>query len=256
MRIIRVQHKEAVFYAELVEGAVRCLNRHLDLPDLIPLSAISILPLVAPSKVVCVGLNYRAHAEELNFPIPSRPEFFLKPPTSVLSHGHAIVLPRGVGRVDAEAELALVIGQSCRNISPEDAANHIFGYTCANDVTARDIQQQDSLIGHCKSYDTFCPVGPWLETDIPDPGNLPIRCVVNEEVRQQSSTADMLFSPYELVSFLSRVMTLTPGDLVLTGTPVGVSPIVDGDMVQVEIEGVGVLFNRAEDQTPVDAIMQ
>lgn len=256
MRIIRVQYKESVFYAELLEGAVRCLHRQLNLPDPLPMSEISILPLVAPSKVVCVGLNYRAHAQELNFPIPKRPEFFLKPPTSILPHGHAIVLPEHVGRIDAEAELALVIGQTCRNVTPDHAPHYVFGYTCANDVTARDVQREDSLIGHCKSYDTFCPVGPWLETEVADVNNLSVRCVVNDMVRQQSNTADMIFSPMFLVSYLSKIMTLIPGDLILTGTPKGVSAIHDGDMVQVEIDGVGVLFNRVEAQAPQDVVMQ
>lgn len=261
MRIIRVQHKESVFYAELLDGAVRCLHRQLDLPDPIPLQEISILPLVAPSKVVCVGLNYRAHCAELNFPVPSRPEFFLKPPTAIVPHGQNILLPAHVGRVDTEAELALVIGQACHNISEAQAANHIFGFTCANDITAREIQRQDSLIGHCKSYNTFCPIGPWLETDVADVSNLDIRCHINDEMVQNSNTSDMLFPPNVLVSFLSKIMTLIPGDVILTGTPPGVSPIKDGDMVQVEIEGVGVLFNRVEallpdDSNAADTIMQ
>lgn len=256
MRIIRVQYKESLFYAELLDGAVRCLHTQLQLPDPIPLQNVSILPLVAPSKVVCVGLNYRAHCEELNFPVPSRPEFFLKPPTAILPHGQSILLPPHVGRVDAEAELAMVIGQTCHNISEEQARSCIFGYTCANDVTARDIQREDSLIGHCKSYDTFCPVGPWLETHVENVDDLPIGLIIDEEVHQNSSTADMIFSPYYLVSYLSKIMTLIPGDIILTGTPPGVSAIRDGDMVQVEIKGVGVLFNRVELLEPQDVVMQ
>lgn len=256
MRIIRVQYKESVFYAELLEGSVRCLLSQLQLPDPIPLQDVSILPLVAPSKVVCVGLNYRAHCEELGFPVPSRPEFFLKPPTSILLNGQSIILPPHVGRVDAEAELALVMGQFCHNVSEDNAAQYIFGYTCANDVTARDVQRQESLIGHCKAYDTFCPIGPWLETEVEDVNALPIRCVVNNEVRQDGNTDDMLFSPFRLVSYLSKIMTLVPGDVILTGTPPGVSAIQDGDMIQVEIEGVGVLFNPAEMQAPSDVVVQ
>lgn len=256
MRIIRVQHNEAIFYAELLDGAVRCLHQDLGYTRPIPLTEVSLMPLVAPSKVVCVGLNYRDHALELDFPIPDKPSFFLKPPTSLVGNGQAIVMPTDVGRVDAEAELAMVIGQTCRNISPEKAAQNIFGYTCANDVTARAIQKTDPLLGHAKAYDTFCPLGPWLETAVENVDNLNIRAIINGEVRQSGSTADMIFRPMELVSFLSQIMTLVPGDVVLTGTPAGVSPIHPGDMVQVEIDNVGVLFNPVEELVPHDTIVQ
>ena len=256
MRIIRVQHNNLVFYAELLDGAVRCLHQDLGYAGPVALSEVSIMPLVAPPKMVCVGLNYRDHALEMDMPIPSKPSFFLKPPTSLVGNGQAIVMPTDVGRVDAEAELALVIGQTCRNISPQDVPSRIFGYTCANDVTARTIQKTDPLLGHAKAYDTFCPLGPWIETQVDDVDALPVRCIINGEVRQSGNTADMIFRPSELISFISRVMTLVPGDVVLTGTPAGVSPIHPGDMVQIEIDGVGVLFNPVEELVPFDVVMQ
>ncbi len=153
--------------------------------------------------------------------VPDEPIFFLKAPTAVIGSGQPILVPQGVGRVDYEGELALVVGRQCRNITPDAVPANIFGYTCANDVTARDQQRRDGLFGRCKGYDTFCPVGPWIETDLPDTANLAVRTLVNGEVRQH----------------------LLPGDLILTGTPVGVGPIVPGDEVRVEIEQVGLLIN-------------
>lgn len=243
MRVIRVRHRGSVFFAALQEDGVVCLNRQLGYEAPIPLEELSLLPVVAPSKIVCVGLNYRAHAAEIDMPVPEEPVFFLKAPTTVIGTGQPVLLPSGVGRIDYEGELALVVGRQCRNISPEQAREHIFGFTCANDVTARDIQKRDGLFGRCKGYDTFCPVGPWIETALEDPGTLAIRTLVNGEVRQQGDTSDMLFHPFELLSSISRVMTLLPGDLVLTGTPEGVGPIHAGDEVRVEIDEVGILFN-------------
>lgn len=243
MRVVRVQYKGSVFFGALREDGVTCLNHQLGLKDPIPLTELSILPVVAPSKIICAGMNYRAHAAEIGFPVPEEPVFFLKAPTAVIGSGQPILAPRGAGRVDYEGELALVVGRQCRGITPGDVPAHIFGYTCANDVTARDQQRRDGLFGRCKSYDTFCPVGPWIETDLPDTSNLTVRTLVNGEVRQQGNTADMLFSPHEVVSAISRVMTLLPGDLILTGTPVGIGPLAPGDEVRVEIEQVGLLIN-------------
>lgn len=256
MRIIRVHHKGSVFYAALQDGAVLCLHKQLGLTDPIPLTEVTLLPLVAPSKVICVGLNYREHAKEIGYAVPIEPSFFLKPPSSIISNGQPIQLPAGAGRIEHEGELALVIGQTCRDVTPDAVAQNIFGYTCANDVTAREIQKRDPLIGHSKSYDTFCPIGPWIETAVEDVNALSVRCVVNGEVRQSSSTADMIFSPHELVCYLSRIMTLMPGDVILTGTPPGVSALAPDDMVQVEIDGVGVLFNPVEGPTPEEKILQ
>lgn len=256
MRIIRVHYKGSVFYAALQDGAVLCLHRQLGLTEPIPLTEVTLLPLVAPSKVICVGLNYREHAEEIGFPVPNEPSFFLKPPSSIISNGQPIQLPAGAGRIEHEGELAIVMGQTCRELTRDTVAQNIFGYTCANDVTAREIQKRDPLIGHCKSYDTFCPIGPWIETAVEDVDALSVRCVVNGAVRQSASTSDMIFSPYDLVCYLSQIMTLMPGDVILTGTPSGVGGLAPDDMVQVEIDGVGVLFNPVEGPTPEEKILQ
>lgn len=243
MRILRVLYQGRVFYASLQEDAVLCLNKDLGFAAPIPLSELTILPVVMPSKIVCAAVNYRAHGAELGHSIPETPRLFLKPPSSVIASGQPIVLPESSARVDHEAELAVVMGRVCRNVPEEELDAYIFGYTCANDVTARDLQKRDQLFGRCKGFDTFCPVGPWIETEVADPGNLAVRALVNGEVRQQGNTSDMIFSPRRLVSFISSIMTLNPGDVILTGTPDGVGPIKDGDEVRIDIEGVGVLIN-------------
>jgi len=243
MRILRVLHHGKVFYASLAEDAVLCLNKDLGFAAPIPLSELTILPVVMPSKIVCAAVNYRDHGKELGHSIPETPRLFLKPPSSVIASGQPIVLPESSARVDHEAELAVVMGRTCRNVAEEDLDAYIFGYACANDVTARDLQARDQLFGRCKGFDTFCPIGPWIETEVADPGNLTVRALVNGEVRQQGTTADMIFSPRRLVSFISTIMTLNPGDVVLTGTPAGVGPLDDGDEVRIDIEAVGVLIN-------------
>jgi 2-keto-4-pentenoate hydratase/2-oxohepta-3-ene-1,7-dioic acid hydratase in catechol pathway len=247
MRVIRVRYKDQTFYASLIdEKSVLCLNQKLGLTDPIPLAEISLLPVVWPTKIVCAGMNYRGHAEELGRPVPEEPALFLKPPSSVIGNGQAIVMPQAASRVDYEGELALVMGQSCRNATPEEAAGCVFGYTCANDVTARDLQERDGgLFGRCKGFDTFCPIGPWIETEMENPDNLGVITRVNDEIKQQANTSDMVFTPLELVSYVSQVMTLLPGDVVLTGTPSGIGPLTPGDEVRVEIENVGLLINQA-----------
>lgn len=249
MRIIRVRYQGRAFYAAITSPeTVRCLNREPDIPDEIPFSALELLPLVRPSKVVCVGLNYHDHARELDLPVPDEPVLFFKPPTSVIGAGDPIVLPSCSARVDYEAELALVIGKTARFVTESQAPAHIFGYTCANDVTARDLQQKDGQWCRAKGFDTFCPIGPWIETDAGDLGALGLRAKVNGELRQEGTTADMIFPPMRLVSFLSRVMTLLPGDVVLTGTPAGIGPMKAGDEVTIEIDGVGFLQNPVVDE--------
>jgi 2-keto-4-pentenoate hydratase/2-oxohepta-3-ene-1,7-dioic acid hydratase in catechol pathway len=254
MRIIRVRHRERAFYAAIVSPeAVRCLSREEGLPEGdIPLAEVELLPLVRPSKVVCVGLNYHDHARELNLPVPDEPIIFLKPATSVIGPGDAIVMPSCSERVDYEAELALVMGKTARFVSEADAPRHVFGYTCANDVTARDLQKKDGQWTRAKSFDTFCPVGPWIETGVADERALPLRAVVNGEVRQEGTTAEMIFSPMFLVSFISRIMTLLPGDVILTGTPAGVGPLKPGDEVSIEIDQVGFLMNPVVSEGPDD----
>lgn len=210
-----------------------------------PLSRAKLLAPVAPTKVVCVGLNYRAHIAEMGHDMPTEPVIFIKPPTAVIGPGQAIPVPEGVGRVDYEAELGVVVGRRMHKASPYEAAANVLGFTCCNDVTARELQKRDGQWARAKGFDGFCPVGPWIETDV-DPSDLTLECFVNGELRQQASTSDMLFDPYELVSFVSNVMTLVPGDIVLTGTPAGIGPIQPGDSVEVRISGVGSLVNPVE----------
>lgn len=253
MRIIRVRYRDRSFYAAITSPeTVRCLNNEEGLPDEIPLAGVELLPLVRPSKIICVGLNYHDHARELGLALPDEPILFLKPPSSVIGPGDAIVMPACSSRVDHEAELAIVIGKTARFVTEADAHHHVFGYTCANDVTARDLQKKDGQWTRAKSFDTFCPVGPWIETQVTDERALSIRAVVNGEVRQQGTTAEMIFPPARLISFISGVMTLLPGDMILTGTPAGIGPLNEGDEVSVEIDQVGFLLNPVISEGPGD----
>lgn len=204
----------------------------------------SVAPTV-PTKVVAVGLNYHDHAEELGMPLPDEPLLFLKPVSSVVGPGEAIRLPPESSRVDYEAELAIVIGTRAYRVNLESARDHILGYTCLNDVTARDLQKKDGQWARAKGFDTFCPVGPVIETEL-DTGDLVIECLVNGETKQRSTTANLIFGPEKLVSFVSQVMTLLPGDIIATGTPSGIGPLQAGDTVQVRIEGIGTLTNPVE----------
>lgn len=203
---------------------------------------VDFLPPSNPSKIVCIGENYKEHIEEMGSEVADEPVIFMKPSSSVIAHGDSIVIPEESERVDYEAELGVVIGSVCKNVSKEDAKNYIMGYTCLNDVTARDIQQRESQWIRAKGYDTFCPVGPCLETDI-DPLSLDIKLYVNGELKQSSNTKNMMRDVYTLVSYISKIMTLYPGDIIATGTPKGVGRLMDGDMVTVEIEGIGKLTN-------------
>ncbi len=198
---------------------------------------------VIPTKVVAVGRNYVDHANELDNPIPEEPLIFLKPPTSVIGPLQAIRIPEESDNVHHEAELAVVVGKVARDVRIEDAGGFIMGYTAANDVTARDIQRSDVQFTRGKGYDTFCPLGPAIDTDLDPLEGLQVTCRVNGELRQSGSTADMVFGVSELLSYVSHVMTLLPGDVILTGTPAGVGRIEAGDKVEVEIEGIGVLLN-------------
>lgn len=209
-----------------------------------PFESFRVLPPVErPSKIVAVGLNYAAHVTE-NDPtrkIPDEPVLFLKPPSALLGHGGTILLPSG-NRIDYEAELCLVVGRRARRVPESQALGYLLGYTCGNDVSHRDFQYKDGQWVRGKGFDTFCPLGPWIETEL-DPSDLAIRSRLNGELRQNSRTSQMLFSPAFLVSFISHVMTLEPGDIIMTGTPYGVGPMKPGDVIEVEIEGIGVLRN-------------
>jgi 2-keto-4-pentenoate hydratase/2-oxohepta-3-ene-1,7-dioic acid hydratase in catechol pathway len=209
----------------------------------IRLADAQLLAPVAPSKIVCVGRNYREHAAELGNPMPSEPLLFLKAPSAVITNGDAIELPEASERVEHEGELGLVIGRRCRRLgADEDPLAYVLGYTCLNDVTARDLQRKDVQFTRGKSFDTFCPVGPFIVTGL-DPSDLSVETRVNGEVRQSGRTGAMAFPVPYLIRYISHAMTLEPGDLIATGTPAGVAPLLDGDTVEVEVEGVGILRN-------------
>jgi len=211
----------------------------------LPLEEVRLLAPVEPSKVVCIGRNYREHAKELNHPIPTEPLIFLKPPSSVIANGDEIRRPNGLSqRVDYEGELGVVIGKSCYRLRRgEDVRPYVLGYTCVNDVTARDLQEKDGQWTRAKGFDTFCPVGPIVVEDL-DPWNgVRVQTRVNGQLRQNGVTTDFLFPLDVLLHFISQVMTLEPGDLIATGTPVGVGPLQAGDAVEVTVDGVGTLKN-------------
>jgi len=207
-----------------------------------PLEKLRLLAPVVPSKVICVGRNYVAHAEEHEAEVPEQPLLFLKPPSSIIAPGEAILLPPQSQQVEHEAELAAVVGRRGRWLETENALEHVLGYTVANDVTARDLQRRDGQWTRGKGFDTFCPVGPWIDTDF-DPTDALITCHVNGELRQMASTRDMVFTVRQLLVFASSVMTLEPGDLLLTGTPSGVGPLLPGDELETSIEGLGAIRN-------------
>jgi 2-keto-4-pentenoate hydratase/2-oxohepta-3-ene-1,7-dioic acid hydratase in catechol pathway len=196
-----------------------------------------------PSKIIALGLNYRDHAAEVKMVLPKEPLIFLKPSTSVIGPGEAIIYPKMSKRVDYEAELAVVIGKVAIKVSEERAGDYILGYTCLNDVTARDLQPKDGQWTMAKGFDTFAPIGPWIVTDI-DPRHLDVSSYLNGERRQHSNTKNLIFGPHQLVSFISRVMTLLPGDVIATGTPSGIGPMAIGDKIDVVIEGIGTLSNH------------
>jgi 2-keto-4-pentenoate hydratase/2-oxohepta-3-ene-1,7-dioic acid hydratase in catechol pathway len=255
MRLCRIEiggtARWGVIHGELVTllgGAPWCDAAPLG--GAVPLATARLLPPCEPTKIVAVGLNYRAHAAEMGKPLPDEPLLFLKSPAALLAPGGDVLLPPDSAQVEHEGELALVIGRTAHRVQPEDALQFVLGYTCLDDVTARDIQRREKVYARAKGYDTFCPVGPWLETDLPDPQNLHLTLRVNGVVRQRSSTADMIHSVAEILAFVSRIMTLNPGDLVTTGTPPGVGPLAAGDTVEVEISGIGTLTHGVKAAPP------
>lgn len=247
MKIVRFQKEDEIFWGETDGHVVIKLKGDPFLSiqrgnEDCPLSAVSLLPPVVPSKIILVGLNYIDHAKELGMLSPKEPIIFLKPTSSLLAHGKSIAYPDAAERLDYEAELAVVMARTGRNIPENDVGRFIYGYTCLNDVTARDIQKRDGQWTRAKSFDTFCPLGPWIETDF-DPGDKMVTSRLNGEVRQSSSTKNFIFSIPEIVSFISRVMTLNPGDVISTGTPPGVGEMNVSDVIEVEVEGIGTLKN-------------
>lgn len=207
-----------------------------------PLADVKLLAPSVPSKIICVGRNYVEHARELGNEVPKVPLIFMKPPSSIINPNDTVILPPQSAQVEHEGELVAVIGKRGRHITAENAKKHILGYTIGNDVTARDLQKSDGQWTRAKGFDTFCPFGPWIDTEF-DPADSVVTCRVNGQMRQMASTRDMVFNVGVLIAYISSVMTLDPGDLIFTGTPAGVGELKHGDEVLVEIEGLGVLKN-------------
>jgi 2-keto-4-pentenoate hydratase/2-oxohepta-3-ene-1,7-dioic acid hydratase in catechol pathway len=223
-----------------IEGDIHGEYRRLEAE--LPLAEVKLLAPIQPTKILCLGRNYAEHAKEHEVEVPKVPLIFMKPPSSVIDPGETIVLPPQSQQVEHEAELVVVIGKRGRNVIAEDAQKLILGYTVGNDVTARDLQRSDGQWTRAKGFDTFCPFGPWIDTEF-DPSDALITCKVNGQPRQMASTRDMVFNIGQLIAFITSVMTLEPGDLIFTGTPAGVGPLKPGDTVEVEIEGLGKLVN-------------
>jgi 2-keto-4-pentenoate hydratase/2-oxohepta-3-ene-1,7-dioic acid hydratase in catechol pathway len=231
---------------ELLEGSPLAPPGTASTGTWVALDQVSLLAPAEPTKVIGIGRNYRAHAAEHQAPVPEQPLIFLKPPSAVVGPGEPILLPPVSEQVEHEGELAVVIGKRGRNIPEADAAAHVLGYTAGNDVTARDLQRRDPQWTRGKGFDTFCPLGPWLETELDLEESVRVSCSVNGELRQEGVVGEMVFSVPHLIAYISSVMTLEPGDVILTGTPAGVGRLADGDEVTVEIEGVGRLANPVQ----------
>ena len=252
MRIARFSHQDAIRYGivddtDLVVLAGDPLFAGFDTTgERIPLGEVTLLaPVIPRSKIVAIARNYRDHAAEMGNEVPPEPMLFLKPNTSVIGPNDAIVLPPQSERVDFEGELAAVIGRITKNVPAERALEHVLGYTIANDVTARDLQRSDGQWSRAKGFDTFCPLGPAIETDFDPTGDAVVTTRVNGEVRQEGPISDMIHSVADIIAYASAAFTLLPGDVILTGTPAGVGPFVAGDVVEVEITGLGLLRNPA-----------
>jgi 2-keto-4-pentenoate hydratase/2-oxohepta-3-ene-1,7-dioic acid hydratase in catechol pathway len=252
-RYVRFLHDGSPRYGVLDGSEVAVIEphpfaRHQPTGERISIEGLRLLAPVIPSKVVCVGKNYRDHAAEMGSEVPDEPLLFLKPSSSVIGPGEPIRLPSDLSdEVHHEAELAVVIGALLQRVTPEEAMTGILGYTIGNDVTARDLQRSENQWFRAKGFDSFCPLGPAIATDL-DPSDLRIRCYVDGELRQDGSTADLVFDVATLISQISQVVTLLPSDVVLTGTPAGVGPLVAGQRVRVEIDEIGVLENPVMDR--------
>ena len=250
MRFVRFRHGGDTDFGIIEEETVRVITPHpfsewRETGELFPLADVTLLAPCVPTKVVAVGLNYTDHAAELSMEIPDEPIIFLKPAESVIGPGERIVYPAASQQVDYEAELGIVIKKKAKSVSQDSAPDYILGYTCANDVTARDLQRKDGQWTRAKSFDTFAPIGPWIDTGF-DPTDAIVEARLNGEVKQSSSTSHMIFSVPKLVSFISGVMTLNPGDVIMTGTPPGVGPMKPGDNIEIRIEHIGTLTNRVK----------
>jgi len=252
MRIVRFQipDNKKPKYGWLLDDKVgeisgNIFGRYQRKEALTPLSDVKLLAPSEPSKILCVGRNYVEHAKELGNEVPKVPLIFLKPPSSIISNGETIFLPPQSAQVEHEAELVVVIGKRGRHVTAENAKKIILGYTVGNDVTARDLQKSDGQWTRAKGFDTFCPFGPWIDTEF-DPSDAVVTCRVNGQMRQMASTRDMVFNVGVLIAFITSIMSLEPGDLIFTGTPAGVGELKDGDEVSVEIEGLGIIKNKVK----------
>ena len=249
MRLVRFRFGDRIATGVVEGDSVRLLQgtffeEPVPTGEEVPLADVRLLAPVIPTKIVAVARNNPAHAAELGNDVPTHPMLFFKPATSVIGPEDPIPLPEGSERIDHEGELAAVIGRLCRRVTEAEAPKYVLGYTCANDVTARDWQKADGQWARAKGSDGFCPLGPWIETEL-DASDTAVVARVNGEERQRGRTSDFVFSPAELISFISRSITLLPGDVVLTGTPSGVGPLAAGDRVEIEVERIGVLANTA-----------
>jgi len=247
MKIVRFTIDNKIEYGildgELIQGIKEKPYRNLKPSDRhYQLNEVKLLPPCTPSKIVALGINYHSHAKELNTPLPNAPLIFLKPSTSVIGPEANIIYPPASKRVDYEGELAVVIKKPVWRVSLEDAPDYILGYTCFNDVTARDLQSQDTQWTRAKSFDTFAALGPCIETEL-DPKNVVVETYLNGELKQKGNTSDLIYSVSELVNFVSHVMTLLPGDIIATGTPNGIGPMYPGDTIEIKIEPIGTLRN-------------
>jgi len=244
MKLVRFLYDKAAQKGALSGGVISVEGSGEE----IRLDDVLLLPPVKPSKVVLVGLNYRDHAKELDMPIPEEPVIFIKPSTAVTGPSSPVIYPKSAERVDYEAELGIVIKDITKSVSASEALEHVAGYTCVNDITARDLQKKDGQWTRAKSFDTFAPVGPWIETEL-DPSDLRITSFLNGHKKQDSRTSNLIFPVPRLIEFISDVMTLLPGDVIATGTPPGVGPLKPGDEIAVEVEGIGRLVNTVEAAT-------
>jgi len=248
MKLLRFQSKDGTISngwlnedkVGKIEGDLFSEYRRLE--AVYDLSSVKLLEPVVPSKILCMGRNYSEHAREQGTEVPEVPMLFMKPLSATIADGQEIILPPQSHQVEHEAELVVVIGRRGRWIQADQANKYILGYTIGNDVTARDLQQRDGQWTRAKGFDTFCPIGPWIETEL-DPADVLITCKVNSELRQMASSKEMVFTIQQIVAFASSIMTLEPGDLIFTGTPAGVGPLEDGDLCEISIEGIGTLTN-------------
>ncbi|KGK88970.1 hypothetical protein DP73_11785 [Desulfosporosinus sp. HMP52] len=249
MKVIRFEYQDKTGYGELEGEKIFLLDRsYLEenckrTGEMVNLNEVKLLTPVQPSKIICVGLNYSKHIEEMGDILHEEPVIFLKPLTSLIGPEDEVIIPKMSNRVEYEAELVVVVGKTLKDKAEDQVLDSIFGYTCGNDVTARDLQQKDGQWTRGKGFDTFCPIGPWIVTDL-DVSELGIRSVLNGETKQSSNTKYFIHSVAKLISYISQVMTINPGDVIMTGTPEGVGPMKSGDKIVIEVEGIGQLRNK------------